>query len=149
MRIQLCSEKICASAWDSNGVNLIANQVVRQVPQYLFPSHSTASALPLLQAALPFASPGAVIKGATNMPARMCHPHPASLDAPKEIPGAFSRSLWMSREEEPGEVTGTGYGLFGVVSQARDLQSEITSCRKNLRSKCFPQMYPLFTGGWE
>lgn len=45
-----------------------ANHVVRQVPQQLFPSHSTVSALSLLQAALPFASPAAGIKGVTNVP---------------------------------------------------------------------------------
>lgn len=33
-RIQLCSDKILASSWDSNGVKFIAKQAVRQVPQY-------------------------------------------------------------------------------------------------------------------
>lgn len=49
-------------------------------------------------------------------------------------------------EEEPGEDTGAGCGLSGGVSQVRDLQSTITTWRKNLRSKHLPEMYPPFTG---
>lgn len=74
----------------------------------------------------------------TRLP-QMCHPHPVPLHAPKEISGAFSRSLWTSREEEPGEDTGDGYRLFGGVSQARELQSTNTSWKKNLRSKSSPK----------
>lgn len=118
----------------------IANQVVRQVPEYVFPSHTTVSALLLLQASLACASPAAVVKGVINMsPLLWASPCP-------------KRNSWYLQQksmEDPWEDTGAGCGLSGGVSQVRDPQSTITSWRKNLRSKHLPQMYPLFTGRWE
>lgn len=77
------------------------------------------------------------------MPAQTCLPHLALLHAPKEVPGAFSRSLWMSREEE--------HWLWAVWWCVQGQGSALHNYKlKNLRSKCPPlQIYPLFTGRWE
>lgn len=104
-RIQLCSDKIHASAWDSNGVKFIANQAVRQVPQYSLPSHSRLSTLSLLQEALPFPPPAEVIKGVPTMPARTCHHHP--VPSKKLLGPSAEFHGWAERRSMGKELPGS------------------------------------------